>query len=390
MVARARGLAVRLAASKLSGGCARGLCLLGILTVLGTNIGAEAGSPSAQDDLIVSPAGLVAPNQTAGKKGEPVLPTREFEIRHDRPYLEGKEIDLWGLRCGNALHSSAVTERHIRNLDNMAAHGINLIGVYIQGVNAGWPNPEAGIDGYRRDGRLKPDIAQRMEWLIREADKRGMVVMVGLLSPRKDQELYDDAAIRRAIEETGQFLVRRQLRNVFVDLMHEFDQPERIDHELLREPDGASKKARLTQWFKAVAPDIEAGVCPTFKSETADTYPGMEVRIIQKDMPIPSEGFVVNVETERQDVYENDGVFHPGARRAVEENCHRYLESPNAVMLFHAAYIQGLGNASRTAPHAEMGGYGTGPDDRGVRFYYDWVHDHVGRWEYPQHIKESR
>jgi len=32
--------------------------------------------------------------------------------------------------------------------------------------------------------------------------------------------------------------------------------------------------------------------------------------------------------------------------------------------------IQGLGNATGTAPHPEMGSYGTGPDDRGVRFYY--------------------
>jgi hypothetical protein len=58
-------------------------------------------------------------------------------------------------------------------------------------------------------------------------------------------------------------------------------------------------------------------------------------------------------------------------------------------MLFHAAFIQGLTNASRTAPHPEMGGYGTGPGDRGVRFYYDWVRDHVGRYEYPLHIKTA-
>ncbi len=269
----------------------------------------------------------------------------------------------------------------------MVAHGINLIGVYIQGANAGYPNPDAGLDGFRRDGRLRPEVALRLEWLIREADKRGMVVMVGILSPRKDQDLYDEAAIQRAIQEAGRFLERRKLRNVFVDIMHEFDQPDRIDHALLREPDGEAKKAKLTRWFKDVAPDIEAGVCPTENSDTADTYPGMEVRIIQKGMPIPSEGFVVNVETTRQDVFENDGVFNPGARAAVEENCQRYLDAPHAVMLFHAAFIQGLTNASRTAPHPEMGGYGTGPDDRGVRFYYEWVRDHVGRYEYPRHVK---
>jgi hypothetical protein len=344
----------------------------------------KADAQSYFDDLTVSPP---RPDLAEQLPKAAEHQTREFEIRGDRPFLGGHPIDLWGLRCGNALYSTAVTERHINNLDNMVAHGINCLGVYIQGANAGWPDAEAGLDGFRRDGRLKPEVARRLEWLIREADKRGMVVMVGVLSPRKDQDLYDEAAIRRAIEEAGRFLVDRNLKNVFVDLMHEFDQPDRIDHALLREPDGANKKAKLTGWFKAVAPDIEAGICPTFKSDPSDEYPGMDVRIIQKDMPIPSQGFVVNVETQRQDVYENDGVFNPGARAAVDANCQAYMDAPNAVMLFHAAFIQGLSNASKTAPHPEMGGYGTGPDDRGVRFYYEWVRDHVGRWEYPRHIK---
>jgi hypothetical protein len=332
---------------------------------------------------------LTTSARAAEKEDEPAQPTKEFAIRGDRPFLGGKQVDLWGLRCGNALFSTAVTERHINNLDNMVAHGINLIGVYIQGANAGWPNPDGGLDGFRRDGRLKPEVAQRLERLIREADKRGMVVQVGVLSPRKDQDLYDDDAIRRAIEETARFLVQRQLKNVFVDLMHEFNQPDRIDHELLREPDGANKKAKLTKWFKDIAPDIEVGVCPSYPSDTADSYPNMDVRIIQKESPIPSQGFVVNVETFRQDVFENDGVFNKGAVDAVLADCQRYLDAPNAVMLFHAAYIQGITNRSGTAPHPEAGGYGTGPNDRGIRFYYDWVRDHVGRYEYPRHIKAA-
>lgn len=313
-------------------------------------------------------------------------PTREFEIRKDRAYLGGQPVDLWGLRCGNALHSEGITERHVRNLDNMAAHGINLIGVYIQGSNAGWPDPDAGTNGFTRDGKLRPEIAARLESLVREADRRGMVVMVGLFSPRKDQMFYDEPAIQRAIEETAGFLRDRRLKNVFVDLMHEYNHLERIDHPIFREPDGAAKKAKLTAWFKAVAPDIEVGICPTANSGTADTYPGMEVRIIQKQMPIPSEGFVVNVETQRQDPYQNDGIFNQANLDFVFADCRRYKEAPNAAMLFHAGFIQGITNYSGSAPHAEMGGYGTGAKDRGVRFYYEWVRDNVGRWEYPRHV----
>ena len=317
-------------------------------------------------------------------------PTREFEIRGDRSFLGGKPVRLWGLRCGNALHSRSVTERHVNCLDMMAAHGINLIGVYIQGTNGGYPNVDAGLDGFRRDGRLKPEVAERLETLIREADRRGMVVMVGLFSPRKDQNLYDEAAIRRAVEETARFLQARQLRNVFVDLVHEYNNPERIDQPLFREPDGETKKARLTAWFKAVAPEIEVGVCPAEETGTADEYPGMDVRIIQKSMSIPSGGFVVNVELTRHDYYENDGLFSKGDIAEMKSDWERYRAAPNSVMLFHAAYLQGISNKSGSAPNPEPGGYGLAQDDRGIRFFFDWLRDNVGRWEYPDHVSAKK
>ncbi len=315
-----------------------------------------------------------------------LAPTREFEIRGDRAFLGGKQVELWGLRCGNALMSPAVTERHVRALDNMVRHGINLIGVYVQGSNGGWPDADAGFNGYEPSGALRKDVAARLEWLVREADARGMVVEVGLCSPRKDQELRDEAGVKRAVEETARFLVERGLKNVFVDVMHEFDHTERADLDIFREPGGAAKKARLASWFKAIAPDIEVGVCPYEKSPTTDTFPGMDVRIIQKSMAIPATGFVVNVESQKMDSYENDGVFSDGDKDWIFADCERFQAAPNAALIFHAAYVLGVGNFSGTAPHPEMGGMGTSPSDRGVRFYYEWVRDHVGRWEYPRHV----
>ncbi len=338
---------------------------------------AEAPTPRA-DPAVPAPTACLPPQATTG-------PTREFEVRDGRPYLGGQPVKLWGIRWGNALMSQAVTERHVRSLDNLVAHGINTVGVYIQGSNGGWPDENAGRNGFTTEGALQPDFAARLEQLVREADARGMVVMVGILSPRKDQELRDEAAIQRAIEEAARYLEEHQLRNVLVDIMHEFNH-ERIDHELFREPGGADKKAKLTRWFKAVAPDIEVGVCPTEESGTADSYPGMDVRIIQKEMDIPSEGFVVNVEMQRHDPYENDGKYEPEEFPIMLGYFEDYLKADNAALLFHSAFTQGVTGKSGTAPHPEMGGHGKSEDDRGVRFYFEWVRDHVGRWEYPRHV----
>jgi hypothetical protein len=326
------------------------------------------------------------PGPASAPAEEEPAPTRKFEVRKDRPFLGGKQIDLWGLRCGNALMSDAITERHVRNLDNMVAHGINCIGVYVQGSNPGWPDLNASKNGYTPEGALMPAFARRLEWLVREADRRGMVVMVGLFSPRKDQELKGDKAVQRACEETAQFLSRRKLQNVFVDIMHEYNH-KRCDLDIFKEPGGEKKKARLTAWFKKHAPAIPVGICPTYKSGTGLSYPGMDVLIVQKDEPIPDKGFVVNVETQREDGYDNDGIFGPEARKRMTATWEKYRSKPNAFLLFHSGFCQGITNKSGTAPHPEMGGYGTGPEDRGIRFYYDWVKDNIGPYKYPDHRK---
>jgi len=323
------------------------------------------------------------------KPPEPSANTKEFEIRNDRAFLGGHEVDLWGLRCGNAFFSDAVTERFIRNFDNMNAHGINTVAAFIQGVNSGHPDGDAGLNGFTRHGELLPEVKRRIEWLVREADKRGMIVMIGVLAPRKDQDFYTEDDMRTAIEETARFLKEKKLHNIFVNLCDEFNHPLRADKLLIREPDGENKKAMMTSWFKAIAPDIEVGIGPHWKSGTGDTFPGMDVRIIQKGMAIPKEGFVVNAEPIREDYFNNDGIFNATNLETIFANCRAYLDAPNAVFMFHSGHVQGITGYSGTAPHGEMGGYGTGPNDRGIKFYYEWVRDNVGRWEYPNHVPST-
>ncbi|QDV39505.1 hypothetical protein [Tautonia plasticadhaerens] len=300
--------------------------------------------------------------------------------------LGGQPVELWGYRCNNMLMSPAVTERLINNLDNLAEHGINLISVSLQGTNGGFPDADAGPKAFRSDGMIIPAFADRLERLIREADERGMVVPVVVLQPCKDQTVKGEMGVRRAIEETGRLLTGHGLKNVMVNLYQEFDHSLRVDHEVFREPDGAANKAEVTGWFKAEAPDIEAGICPNYKSGSSPDYPGVDVRFFHESMPAPESGFAVNTEAEAFDSYGDEGIFNEHSKALMAEIWSSYLGEPRTAMLLQSPYVEGISGATLTGPNPEMGGDGTGVKDRGVRFFFDWMREHVGRWEYPAHV----
>jgi tripartite-type tricarboxylate transporter receptor subunit TctC len=338
--------------------------------------------------------GLTLP-KTMGAERIPAVatPTTEFDVRNGRAYLGGQEIKLWGIRAATAMMSTAVTERYVRNLDNMAAHGLNSILVYVQGGNTGWPVEWGAKDGFEPDGRLKPAVAERLEWLIREADKRGMVVGVGIFTPRGVRLLptvaggkdVDQTIVKRALHETGKFLVDRKLNNVFIDLMHEYGHV-RVLVDTFSEPGGPQKKAQLAAWFKEAAPKHKVGSCPTILRSEPD-FPGADIKIIQKTMHIPAEGYVINCELHKRDNYDTEGVFNDRGFERMFAWFEQYRMAPNAGLFFHSGYTQGVTGGDGAAPYGEMGGYGETPEDRGIRFYYEWVRDNVGRWEYPRHIK---
>jgi hypothetical protein len=173
-----------------------------------------------------------------------------------------------------------------------------------------------------------------------------------------------------------------------VNLYQEFNHPVRVDHDIFREPDGAAKKAKLTGWFKAVAPDIEVGICPNHQTGSVVDYPGCEVKLFHEAMPIPKDGFAVNMETADRDLSGNEGVFNAYHVASMEREWETYLHLPHAAMLFRSPYVEDVRGKQGTGPNFEMGGGGTGESDRGIAPYYLWLRENVGRWEYPQHVKD--
>lgn len=336
-----------------------------------------------------APCHAQQPTSSQPADSQTVGPTREFEIRQGIPHLASKPIKLWGLRCNNALLSPAVTERLINNLDNYIEHGINFISISFQGTNGGHPDVNAGPNAFTPDGRLIPAYANRAEAIIREADRRGMVVCLVVAMPRKDELLQDEAAIQSAMQETGRFLESRKLRNVMLNLFQEFHHPTRISHEIFREPNGQQKKALLTAWVKEVAPQIEVGICPNHMNSSEYSYPGSDINFFQEEMSIPPSGFSVNTETSDRDSSGHEGVFNRFHIDEMRKEWESYKARPEIAMLFRSPYVEDVRGQMGTGPNFEMGGYGTGDKDRGIRVYFEWIKQNVGSWQFPEHIRLS-
>ena len=141
-----------------------------------------------------------------------------FSVKGNKTYLNEKEILVAGLRCSNALYSKKSSNELIRHLDEYKSYGVNTVSVFIMGSRYG------NFKGYLEDGSLNPQYSKRLAKIIKAADKRGMIVLVGCLywggsSAKWDSWTQKDA--NTAIANTIRFLKENNFRNVFVDVDNE-------------------------------------------------------------------------------------------------------------------------------------------------------------------------
>src|SRR5205085_11974741 len=96
------------------------------------------------------------------------------------------------------------------------SYGINTISVYIMGSRFG------DVKGYNPDATLNTVYASRLGNIIAEANKRGMIVLVGCLYwsvSTANDELgnWTQTQANTAIANTIRWLKANQFKNVFVD-----------------------------------------------------------------------------------------------------------------------------------------------------------------------------
>lgn len=125
--------------------------------------------------------------------------------------LDGKPAFLLGISYYGAL--SAPKQFIREDLDDLSAGGWNWIRVW-----ATWRAGNVDVSVVDRDGRARELYLAKLVWLVREADRRGMVVDVtlahGEFLPSLDAHLNAVRVLARAL---------RPFRNVYFDLANERD-----------------------------------------------------------------------------------------------------------------------------------------------------------------------
>jgi len=145
-------------------------------------------------------------------------PYNIFSVKGEKTLLNGEEIILRGLRLSNALMSDAAASDLIANIDTFAYYGINSFSIYLQGSRFG------DLKGYTEDCKIDSAVGSRMSRIIEDADKKGMVVLVGCLYYGASEAKWDSWTQKEAelaLASTVRWLSDHNYRNVFIDVDNE-------------------------------------------------------------------------------------------------------------------------------------------------------------------------
>jgi peptidoglycan hydrolase-like protein with peptidoglycan-binding domain len=132
--------------------------------------------------------------------------------------------------------------------------GVLAITVNLQGGgptdgNFGVRTQPQNNNGFDAKGNLKPAYAKRLQKVIEEADKLGMIVIVGYFYQGTEARIDaapQDANIATAIGQASSFLLNLPHRNILIEVANEVHEAMYPTHPLLQ-PDGIDQSVHLAQ-----------------------------------------------------------------------------------------------------------------------------------------------
>jgi hypothetical protein len=117
------------------------------------------------------------------------------------------------------------TREFIAAMPEWRRHGLLSFTINLQGGSPeGYSQDQPWHNSaFRPDGTLRPDYLSRLERILDRADELGMVPIVGYFYFGQDQRLEGDAAVKRGVSEATTWLLKKDYRNVLVEIANECD-----------------------------------------------------------------------------------------------------------------------------------------------------------------------
>lgn len=133
------------------------------------------------------------------------------------------------------------TNEFVKAMREWQRYGLNAFTINLQGGSpTGYGNKNWRNSAFDESGNLREDYMKRLDKILQEADKLGMVVILGYSYFGQDEYLKDEKAVLNAVDNASEWILKKRYRNVLVEVNNECDinydhpilQPERV-HELI-------------------------------------------------------------------------------------------------------------------------------------------------------------
>jgi hypothetical protein len=128
------------------------------------------------------------------------------------------------------------TREFVAAMPDWRRHGLSAFTLSLQGGSPyGYYGGKHPWDNtaYDEDGALKPAYVARAEQILDKADELGMVVILSCYYFGQDERLKDEQAVKRGMEATADWILKRGYRNVVIEVNNECDNG-RYDHDILK------------------------------------------------------------------------------------------------------------------------------------------------------------
>lgn len=167
--------------------------------------------------------------------------------------LNPETVNNWAYPDTKQWDPDRNTREFVNNMRKWRQYGLLSFTINMQGGSPqGYSQAQPWINtAYYKDGSLRPEYLKRLQKILSEADRLGMVPILGLFYFGQDESLADEKAVINAVNNVIDWLFKMNYRNVLIEINnecninydHDILKPQRV-HELIYLVKGKTENGR--------------------------------------------------------------------------------------------------------------------------------------------------